>query len=171
VSSTALFYFQKNSRVQNLLHNLKYKNKQSIGTTIGIWLGMEMKASMRFENIDLIVPVPSHKKRIRKRGYNQVLSFAQAIANVLEIPCDDSVLIKIKNTKTQVFQTKEQRWSSVVHSFKLNSKNSIYKKHILIVDDLITTGSTIEACAKVLINGGVKSLSLATIAIASSMFR
>jgi ComF family protein len=171
VDATALFFFHKNSRVQKLLHHLKYNNQQSLGTILGTWLGLELKASMRFENIDLIVPVPSHKKRIKKRGYNQVVPFAKAIANVLNIPSDDSILIKIKNTKTQVFQTKEQRWKSVAHCFKLNKKELIYKKHILIVDDLITTGSTIESCSKALLDGCVKSLSLAAIAITSSMFR
>ena len=130
-----------------------------------------MKSSMLFDTVDLVVPVPSHKKRMKKRGYNQVLSFAQAIANVLKVPCNNLVLIKTKNTKSQVFQTKEQRWNSVANSFKINTNEFIYKKHILIVDDLITTGSTIEACANVLIDAEVKNLSLATIAITSSMFR
>jgi ComF family protein len=170
-AATSLFFFQKNSRVQKLLHQLKYKNQESLGTILGTWLGLEMKSSMLFDTVDLVVPVPSHKKRMKKRGYNQVLSFAQAIANVLEVPCNNLVLTKTKNTKSQVFQTKEQRWESVADSFKIITNKFIYKKHILIVDDLITTGSTIEACANVLIDAGVKNLSLATIAITSSMFR
>ena len=171
VASTALFYFEKNSRVQKLLHNLKYNNQQSLGITLGTWLGLEMKRSLRFETVDLVVPIPAHKIRLKKRGYNQVLTFAKAIADILEIPCDDSVLVKTKNTKTQGFQTKEQRWNSVTKSFKLNSNAVVFKKHILIVDDLITTGATIEVCSKVFMLGGVKKLSLATIAITSSLFR
>jgi ComF family protein len=171
VSSISLFYFQKHSRVQKLLHNLKYKQQKSVGTTLGLWLGREMKASKRFDKIDLVVPVPTHKKRLKKRGYNQVLPFASAIAKVFGVLCDDTILVKIKHTKTQVFQTKEERWKSVVNSFQLVKKDKIIGKHILLVDDLITTGATIEACSKVLLDAGSKHLSLATIAIASSVFR
>jgi len=170
-ASTSLFYFQKHSRVQKLLHNLKYKQQKSVGVTLGLWLGTEMKISMRFDKIDIIVPVPTHKKRLKKRGYNQVMPFASAIAKVFDIPCDDTVLTKIKHTKTQVFQAKEERWNSVVNSFQLDKKDKIVGKHILLVDDLITTGATVEACSKVLLDAGAKHLSLATIAIASSIFR
>lgn len=171
VASTSLFYFQKHSRVQKLLHNLKYKQQKSVGTTLGLWLGAEMMTSKRFDNIDVVVPVPTHKKRLKKRGYNQALPFGMAIATVFDIPCDDSVLIKKEHTKTQVFQTKEERWNSVVHNFQMAKKDMVFGKHVLLVDDLITTGATIEACSKVLLDAGVKHLSLATIAIASSMFR
>lgn len=171
VASTSLFYFQKHSRVQNLLHNLKYKQQKSVGTTLGLWLGTEMKISKRFDKIDIIIPVPTHKKRLKKRGYNQVFPFAMAIAKVFDIPCVDTVLIKIKHTKTQVFQTKEERWNSVADNFQLSKKEVVFGKHILLVDDLITTGATVEACSKVLLDADVKHLSLATIAIASSMFR
>lgn len=136
-----------------------------------MWLGTEMKISKRFDKIDIIVPVPTHKRRLKKRGYNQVLPFAMAIAKVFDIPCVDTVLIKIKHTKTQVFQTKEERWNSVADNFQLSKNEVVFGKHILLVDDLITTGATVEACSKVLLDAGVKHLSLATIAIASSMFR
>jgi len=171
VAATSLFYFEKNSRVQSLLHKLKYKRQKSIGITLGTWLALEMKDSNRFHSIDLVVPVPLHKKRLKERGYNQVFPFAKAIANVFAVPYEDSVLIKTKHVKTQVFQTKAERWKSVKHSFEINNKTLVIGKHVLLVDDLITTGSTIEACAVVLMNAEAKQLSLATIAIASSMFR
>jgi ComF family protein len=170
-AATSLFYFEKNSRVQSLLHKLKYKRQKSIGITLGTWLALEMKDSNRFHSIDLVVSVPLHKKRLKERGYNQVSPFAKAIANVFDVPYEDSVLIKTKHVKTQVFQTKAERWKSVKHSFEINNKTLVIGKHVLLVDDLITTGSTIEACAVVLLNAEAKQLSLATIAIASSMFR
>jgi len=171
VSATSLFYFEKSGLVQKLLHQLKYKRQKSVGTILGTWLGIEMKNSKHFNEIDLVVPVPTHKKRLKKRGYNQVLPFAEAIAKVFDIPCDNTILIKKKHTKTQVFQTKEQRWKSVAQTFEIAKKETVIGQHILLVDDLITTGATVEACAKVLCHAGLKDLSLATIAITSSTFR
>jgi ComF family protein len=170
-AATALFYFHKSGRVQQLLHRLKYKGKEEIGRIFGDWLGAELLESPYFESIDVVIPVAIHSKKLKKRGYNQVTLFAQQIAKALKASYVDDVLLKSINTKTQVFQSREARFKSVADSFYAQNLNTIETKHILLVDDIITTGSTIEACALVLNPENKIRLSVATIAITHSIFR
>lgn len=170
-AATALFYFYKKGRVQQLLHQLKYKGNEDIGRVFGNWLGAELQESPYFESIDIVIPVPIHLKKLKQRGYNQVALFAQQIAKALNVSYVDDVLLKSINTKTQVFQSREARFQSVAHSFYAQNLNTVDNKHILLVDDIITTGATIEACALVLNPENKVRLSVATLAITHSIFR
>ena len=170
-AATALFYFHKSGRVQHLLHHLKYKGKEEIGRVFGNWLGAEILESPYFESIDIVIPVPIHSKKLKQRGYNQVALFAQQIAKILNASYVDDVLLKSINTKTQVFQSREARFQSVADSFYTQNLNTIDAQHILLVDDIITTGATVEACALVLNPENKIRLSVATIAITHSIFR
>ena len=170
-AATALFYFHKSGRVQNLLHHLKYKGKEDIGRLFGNWLGAEILESPYFSSIDVVIPVPIHSKKLKQRGYNQVALFAQQIAKILNASYVEDVLLKSINTKTQVFQSREARFQSVAHSFYAQNLSMVENKHILLVDDIITTGATIEACALVLNAANKSRLSIATIAITHSIFR
>ncbi len=170
-AATALFYFHKSGIVQQLLHNLKYKGKEEIGRVFGNWLGAELLETSYFKSIDVVIPVPIHSKKLKQRGYNQVALFAQQIAKVLNASYVDGVLLKSINTQTQVFQSREARFQSVAHSFYAQNLKRIENKHILLVDDIITTGATIEACALVLNPVNKSRLSVATIAITHSIFR
>ena len=170
-AATALFYFHKSGRVQHLLHHLKYKGKEEIGRVFGNWLGAEILESPYFESIDIVIPIPIHSKKLKQRGYNQVALFAQQIAKILNASYVDDVLLKPINTKTQVFQSREARFQSVADSFYTQNLNTIDAQHILLVDDIITTGATIEACALVLNPENKIRLSVATIAITHSIFR
>lgn len=170
-AATALFYFHKSGRVQNLLHHLKYKGKEDIGRLFGNWLGAEILESPYFSSIDVVIPVPIHSKKLKQRGYNQVALFAQQIAKILNASYVEDVLLKSINTKTQVFQSREARFQSVAHSFYAQNLSMVENKHILLVDDVITTGATIEACALVLNAANKSRLSIATIAITHSIFR
>ena len=170
-AATALFYFHKSGKAQQLLHHLKYKGKEDIGRIFGNWLGAELLDSPYFKSIDVVIPVPIHSKKLKQRGYNQSALFGQQIAKVLNASYVDDVLLKSVNTKTQVFQSREARFQSVVHSFYARNINTIEHKHILLVDDIITTGATIEACALVLNSANKSRLSVATIAITHSIFR
>jgi len=169
--ATALFYFHKENRVQRLLHNLKYKGKEELGRVFGNWLGAELQESSYFNTIDIVIPVPIHPKKLKQRGYNQVALFAQQLANILNASYVDDVLLKSMNTKTQVFQSKEARYQSVAQNFYTINLSAIDNKHILLVDDIITTGATIEACALALKPAINSRLSIATIAITHSIFR
>ncbi len=165
-NATALLKFQKKGRVQHLIHGLKYKGQQSTGAFLGKWLGAELKETDSYKNVDIVVPVPLHKRKLRKRGYNQVTKFGQEIALALQVPFIEDALIKITKTKTQVFKTRISRWNNENEIFNLIDLQHIKNKHILLVDDIITTGATIEACANELLKAKGVKISVATMAIA-----
>ncbi|EGV42292.1 ComF family protein [Bizionia argentinensis JUB59] len=165
-SATALLRFEKKGITQNLIHNLKYKGYEDIGIFLGSWLGAELKNLPEYENIDMIVPVPLHKNKLRKRGYNQVTKFGQELAKSLEAEYVDDVLIKVTNTSSQVTKSRLTRWLSNVEVFKVINAEKTQHKHILLVDDIITTGATLEACAAVLIKNSDVKISIATMSIA-----
>ena len=165
-NATALLQFQKKGMVQHLLHGLKYKGYENIGVFLGKWLGEELKTIETYGNIDAVVPVPLHKRKQRKRGYNQVEKFGLEIAKALDVEYIDTVLIKTTSTKTQVFKERIARWNNNNEVFSITNHNTIANKHILLVDDIITTGATIEACANQLLKANNVKISVATMAIA-----
>ncbi|PKP26068.1 MAG: amidophosphoribosyltransferase [Bacteroidetes bacterium HGW-Bacteroidetes-2] len=165
VHATALFYFKKNNLTQKFVHALKYKKAKNIGVIFGDWLGEELSACKEYHDVDAIIPVPLHKKKLRQRGYNQVEGFGKKIANALQKPYIDDVLLKITPTTSQVFKERISRIFSNDEVFAVQQASKIENKHLLLVDDIITTGATLEACSKKLLQiKGVK-LSFATIAI------
>ncbi|RED50620.1 ComF family protein [Seonamhaeicola aphaedonensis] len=164
-NGTALFRFEKQGLVQKLLHGLKYKGYEPVGFTLGNWLGGELKEIAAYQNIDVVIPVPLHKNKLRKRGYNQVAKFGKQIALALNAVYTDNVLVKITNTKSQTKKTRLARWKDSNELFALKNMSSIENKHILLVDDIITTGATIEACALVLNQANNIKISVATMAI------
>ena len=165
--ATALLNFEKKGIVQHLLHNLKYKGHENIGLFLGKWLGHELSTIKDYNTIDVVIPVPLHKKKQRKRGYNQVAKFGIEIASALNADYVDNVLVKTTNTKTQVFKKRIARWNSDNEVFTIKNNSLINGKHILLVDDIITTGSTIEACVNVLSKAENVKISVASMAIAS----
>lgn len=162
--ATALLYFEKKGMVQKLIHHLKFYNQIHIGSFLGDWLAKKMLLSNRFGHIDLVVPVPLHPKRQRKRGYNQVALFAQTLAWHLNATFVPDLLIKRKNSKTQVSKSRLDRIMDDKHNFVLNKNFQIQGKNILLVDDLITSGATIEACAAPLLDHPGVRISLASMA-------
>jgi ComF family protein len=165
-NATALLHFSKKGIVQELLHNLKYRGHEQIGYLFGKWLGVELKSLEDYSTIDVVVPVPLHKSKLRQRGYNQVTKFGQEIATALDIDFNDKVLVRQFSTATQVFKSRLMRSDDSKSRFKITEKSSFEGKHILLVDDIITTGATIEACANELLKIPNVKLSLATMAIA-----
>ncbi|RCW93863.1 ComF family protein [Winogradskyella arenosi] len=165
-SATALLHFSKKGPIQQLLHNLKYRGHEDIGLFFGQWLGAELASIDAYKQIDVVIPVPLYKAKLRKRGYNQVAKFSQEIAAALNAEYNDSVLIKVKSAKTQVFKGRIKRWKDDGSLFAIAENTSLRGKHILLVDDIITTGATIESCAIVLSQIADIKLSLATLAIA-----
>lgn len=164
-NATALLHFSKKGIVQQLMHNLKYRGHENIGLFLGEWLGEELKSLENYQNIDVVMPVPLHKSKRRKRGYNQVDKFGNALALALGAKFDNTTLIKGKNTKTQVFKDRLRRSNAMNSKFTVVDFQSLEGKHILLADDIITTGATIEACANALIDINKIKLSLALMAI------
>lgn len=165
-NGTALFRFEKKGNVQRLIHNLKYKDHEHIGFVLGNWLGGELKTLESYKNIDVVIPVPLHKNKLRKRGYNQVALFGQQVAEALNADYLDDVLVKVTNTKSQVNKKRLARWTNSDELFTLKNMEAIDNKHILVVDDIITTGATLEACISVLNQAKNIKISIATMAIA-----
>lgn len=167
--ATALLQFQKRGITQNILHNLKYRNQEQISDFFGRWLGAELSEISGYKNIDLVIPVPLHKQKLKKRGYNQVEGFGKAIAEALNIPYRDDILLKVSKTNSQVFKERFSRFNPAWKEegvFSLDKKEAIENQHILLVDDIITTGATLETCAQQLLKATNVKVSLATIAIA-----
>lgn len=165
-SGTALLRFEKKGKAQQLIHNLKYKGHEHIGFVLGNWLGGELKTIEAYKNIDTVIPVPLHKNKLKKRGFNQAAKFGQQIANMIDAAYLDDVLVKITNTKSQTNKSRFTRWTNSEELFALKNLEAIENKHILLVDDIITTGATLEACILVLNNAKNVKISIATMAIA-----
>jgi ComF family protein len=164
-NATALLHFSKKGIVQQLMHNLKYRGHEEIGQFLGEWLGEELKHIPSYSQIDVVVPVPLYKTKQKSRGYNQVDKFGKALAEALNADFNTSVLIKTTNTKTQVFKDRLKRNTNIKSNFEIANNVLLVHKHVLLVDDIITTGATIEDCSNKLLEiEGIK-LSLATMAI------
>lgn len=165
-NATALLHFSKKGLVQELLHNLKYRGHENIGSFLGNWLGGELKTIENYKTIDVVVAVPLHKNKRRERGYNQVTKFGMAIAKALNAAYNETTLIKVRRAKTQVFKDRISRFDDANTRFALSETDTLKAKHILLVDDIITTGATMEACATLLNTIENVKISIATMAIA-----
>lgn len=159
-----LFKFVKESRVQHLLHNLKYKNQPELGVSLGRMYGHDLADSGFKGKFDLIIPVPLHTSRLRRRGYNQSEKFGKGLSEILEIPCSDEYVKRLIKTETQTRRSKLNRWKNVSEVFHVNNPEAIKEKRLLLVDDVVTTGATLEACGQALLNAGCRELSIACIA-------
>ncbi|NAS31204.1 ComF family protein [Flavobacteriaceae bacterium R38] len=166
-NATAFFHFEKKSIVQQLIHHLKYKGQEQIGAYIGQWMADELKECNDYQNIDIVIPVPLHIKKLHKRGYNQVSLFAKNIAEGIHATYNDTILVKSSNTQTQTFKNRVTRWQNDNSVFVLHNTSNVNlnNKHILLVDDVITTGATLEACAKVFQSIENVKISVVTMAV------
>jgi len=162
--ATALFYYPKQGVVRQLIHQLKYKRQENISSYLGEWLGIELNESGYYNDVDVIVPVPLHKKRMKTRGYNQVEGFGKELAINLNAQYNDSTLVRIKNTASQTVKDRLTRWKNVQTIFEVSELKTLQGKHILLVDDVITTGATIKACVAELNKIPDVKLSLAVMA-------
>ena len=160
----ALFKFSKSGRVQSLLHALKYRNHPELGVMLGNLYADRMVDAGLAEAFELIIPVPLHPSRKRKRGYNQSAKFAEGISQKLGILFSDELIERTIKTETQTRKTKLNRWQNVTEVFHVKSVDSIQNKNVLLVDDVVTTGATLEACGNYLLDAGCSSLSIACIA-------
>lgn len=164
----SLLYFRKKGIAQHLMHNLKYKNQQEIGAFLGDIFSKNVLDLPIFNNIDVIIPMPLHKKRLHERGYNQVTTFCEALEKNLAIPIIDDVLVKSINLKSQIQKSKENRLETNKNVFSIEKAHKIEGKHILLIDDIFTTGATIEACAKEILKIKNTRISIVTMAYTQS---
>jgi len=162
----SMFYFNPGGIIQRLLHKLKYDGHYDLGIWMGKVYGTEIVSSEWLNDIDVIVPIPLFKSKLKSRGYNQSEAFARGLGEVLQKEVDVTTLWRAKNTKTQTRKGRMERWHNVDEIFKVNFNSGIAGKNILLVDDVITSGATLESAGQVLMNAGTSKLYVATIATA-----
>lgn len=151
IFGAALLYFHKKGLVQELIHQLKYKGNESVGNALGMWHGMLLKDCPISPYPDFIIPVPLHPKKMKERGYNQVTTYSEALGQTLNIPIDSQLLQRNLYSKTQTKKTILGRTEIVQSIFSVHYEQQHHNKHFVLVDDVITTGSTLEACARELL--------------------
>lgn len=157
----SMLHLAKSSPVETLLHKLKYKNQPEIGVFLGKLYAHKITSIPQY--VDYIIPVPLHRSKLRKRGYNQAGEFAKGLSLGLNIPLRQNILLREVLSVSQTQKTKTERYDNVKNVFALNIKETLQGKHILLVDDVLTTGATICEAASLLIASGT-TVSLATIA-------
>lgn len=163
-NSYSLLYFRKKSITKNLLHHLKYKNNQKIGVFLGNWIGEKLKHTTTFQGLDCIVPVPVDRKRLKKRGYNQLTKFGKQLSYHFKIPFIEDKLLKTTVSKTQTSKSRVDRFADLETKFTVDDISFFKNKHVLLIDDVITTGATLEACAKQITKAKNCKISIVTIA-------
>ncbi|QLE01380.1 ComF family protein [Galbibacter sp. BG1] len=157
--------YYKKGIVQQLIHHLKYKNREEVGVFFGKWMGQELAASKRFQHIDFVIPVPLHPKKQKQRGYNQVAKFGKEIATQLGATYSEEILFNTTYTTTQTLKDRLSRSSQEKTKYVVRTKLDLSNKHVLLVDDVITTGATLESCARAFTADESTKISIATIAI------
>lgn len=163
----AFLIFNKGGTVQKLMHEFKYNNHREIGIAIGRVYGEELSKSGFFDSFDMILPVPLHPEKLRRRGYNQSEEFSKGLEEKLGAPCKGETIQRLVMTDTQTRKSKLKRWENVKEVFRVSNPEAVHGKRILLVDDVITTGATVEACAHALMNSGCGHLSVCSMAYAS----
>lgn len=158
------YVFVKGGKVQELVHNLKYNGRRDAGIAAGKIFGNDLKDLTPFNTVDAVVPVPLHPERLRKRGYNQAACFAEGLAAALNVPHLPEAIRRLSATETQTRKNRSERWENVEAIFALHAAEALAGKHILLVDDVITTGATIEACAAPLLQLEGTSVSVVSLA-------
>ena len=166
--ASSIVYFHKKGIVQQLIHNLKYKGSQEVGALFGTLYCSQLKEIHSFEKFDVVIPVPLHKKRQSERGYNQVTQFAMTLAEGLSIPFNDTLLIRKLYSKTQTKKKLLVRTEINNSLFDIKFSEKDHGKHFLLVDDVITSGTTLEACGKSLLEIPDARVSIVTIVFAHS---
>jgi len=161
------FYFSKAFLMQHLIHQLKYKGDTNIGFYLGEMMGKSMLKSTRFSSIDALVPLPLYAAKEHKRGYNQATVICNGIAAVMNIPVLNGAVIRQEATETQTRKHRTERWENVKDSFKVAKAGELNGKHLLLVDDVVTTGATLEACGNVMLQSAAIKLRIATLAYAA----
>ncbi|MBP6686941.1 MAG: ComF family protein, partial [Lacibacter sp.] len=165
--ATAGYYFTKSSVLQQLIHQLKYSGNTDVGHQLGQWLGLQLQKSNRFNSIDALIPLPLYPSKEKKRGYNQAAILCEGIAEIMNIPIINNVVLRKRYTDTQTKKGRAERLLNVDSSFEVTDSAALQQKHLLLVDDVITTGATLEACGLVIKEADNIKLSIATLAWSS----
>jgi ComF family protein len=166
VSATAQYYFRKETRMQYLMHQFKYKGDKDLGKQLGYFMGNDLSQADRFKRIDALIPLPLFAAKEKRRGYNQAVILCEGMSEIMKVEILSDVIIRTHYTETQTKKGRIERWQNIEGKFELARPEKIENKSILLVDDVITTGATLEACGREL-NKASDELSIATLCFAS----
>lgn len=167
-NASSLYYHQKDNISSRLVYKLKYHNQKDIGHFLGKMYALELRKTDYYNIINFLIPVPLHKSRLRKRGYNQSEEICKGMSEILNIPINTNIIFRKNNNITQTKKGKWQRFSNVDNIFEIKNADSIKNKNILLIDDIITTGATIEACCTCINKIVDTNIYIGSIAIADS---
>lgn len=164
--ATSFLHYEKGGKVQQLIYAIKYKGEKEAGFQLGRQAALALQEKGFFEGIDILLPVPLHPQRQRKRGYNQAEWIARGVASVCLLPIENEALARTRKTHTQTHKNVFDRWTNVQNIFSIKSESALKGKHMLIIDDVLTTGATIEACAGCILQIEGSRISILTLSIA-----
>lgn len=164
--ATSLLFFSKGEKVQNIMHNIKYNEQKELAVHIGRIFGERLQNNPYLKDVTAIVPVPLHPQKQHLRGYNQSELFAEGMNEILNVDLMTNVISRDINTETQTRKTRTERWENVEKAFVVKQPKQLAHQHILLVDDVLTTGATLEACAQTLLQSADCKVSIATVAFA-----
>ncbi len=165
-AGTAQFYFTKESLMQHLMHQFKYKSNKELGLQLGRLMGEQLLKSGNY-NVDALIPLPLFPAKEQRRGYNQASLLCKGMSEVMNIPVLTNVVTRPEHTETQTKKGRIERWKNVEGKFVVADANAIQDKHLLLVDDVVTTGATLEACGMTLLNAGNVKLSIAALCVSN----
>jgi ComF family protein len=163
-TASAFCYFTRDSVIQHLLHQLKYNGRREVGVFLGNLMGQRLKASGRFNSVSMLVPLPLFASRQKKRGYNQAALICEGIGAAMQLPVATNAVLRITATETQTKKNRIQRWQNMEGRFSVSLPTILNNQHILLVDDVVTTGATLEACGEEILSVNNTLLSIATLA-------
>lgn len=167
-NAAAYVYFQKEGSVQRLMHHIKYKGRKEVASTLGKWYGKDLKSNPVLASADYIIPVPLHTSKLKSRGYNQSEWFAKGLSESLQIPLATHILIRARKSETQTRKSRFMRWENVSEIFQVTDAAFLKHKHVILVDDVVTTGATLESCAQALLTAQPDAfISILTLAFAN----
>lgn len=164
--ASAMYYFSKQTRLQSVMHQLKYGGNSELGMELGKRCGRELRQVAWIGDIDVMVPVPLSRQKMRKRGYNQSEAIARGMQSVLDLPIDTDSFTRVINTRSQTNLSLLQRSENVKKAFQVSNETALRDKHILLIDDVLTTGATLTACAMEILDSVNARVSVFTLAYA-----
>lgn len=166
-AAMASYFFSKKQALRHIIHSFKYEQNKEACIQMGKWMGAHLKSSERMRPVDFLIPIPIHPSREKKRGYNQAQLLGEGIEHATGIPMLRDIVQRIRATETQTRKGRSERWKNVEAGFYVEDESLLQHKHLLLIDDVITTGATFEACGSVILKAQPASLSIAALAWAS----
>lgn len=167
--ASAQYYFTKESLMQHLMHQIKYKGNKELAIYLGNLMGHGLEQTNRFSSVDVLVPLPLFPSKEKKRGYNQAALLCYGMSEVIEKPVMENLVTRTKHTETQTRKNRVDRWQNMEGRFQVKMPSKLEHKHILLVDDVVTTGASLEACGREILKAEGVNLSICTLCYASQI--